>query len=76
MDSKFKVISQFIEKLEKTNSINDEEQALLLIGGNGTAVKTNGGCTNAYCSNAPCSNTSCDNGDTCSNGSGCVNAGR
>lgn len=75
MDSKFQAISQFIDKLEKTNSINDEEQTLLLVGGNGVVAKTNSGCTNLICSNAPCINQPCDNGDTCSNGKGCVNAG-
>lgn len=73
MDSKFQEISQFIDKLEKNNLINDEEQALLLIGGQGPAVKTNAGCSNSYCTNDPCLNNSCNNGDTCSNGSGCTN---
>lgn len=75
MESKFQTISKFLDELENGNLINDEEQTLLLIGGNGNAVKTNGGCTNAYCDNAPCLNTPCDNGSTCSNGAGCVNAG-
>lgn len=73
MDSKFQAISQFIEKLEKTNSISEEEQGLLLVGGNAPAVKTNAECTNAYCDNSPCINSSCNNGNTCSNGSGCAN---
>ena len=41
MDSKFQEISRFLDGLEKSNLINDEEQALLLIGGNSPAVKTN-----------------------------------
>lgn len=73
MDSKFQAISQFIDKLEESNSIQ-EEQALLLVGGAGIAVKTNAPCSNETCSNAPCMNgVGCNNGG-CSNG-GCSNSG-
>lgn len=40
MESKFQTISKFLDELENGNLINDEEQTLLLIGGNGNAVKT------------------------------------
>lgn len=73
MESKFQSISKFIEKLEKTNSINDEEQALLLIGGNGIAVKTNAPCSNDDCINSPCINSTCGN-PACAN-AGCTNSG-
>lgn len=68
MDSKFQAISQFIDKLEESNSIQ-EEQAFLLVGGAGNAVKTNAPCSNDTCSNSPCMNS-----EGCSN-AGCSNAG-
>lgn len=59
METKFQEISQFIDKLEKDNLINENEQSILLTGGNGTAVKTNASCTNFFCSNEDCLNGDC-----------------
>lgn len=41
MEKKFKEIDQFINQLESTNVINEDEQALLLVGGAGIVEKTN-----------------------------------
>lgn len=74
MDSKFQEISRFLDGLEKSNLINGEEQALLLIGGNSPAVKTNSPCTNNLCSNSPCMNPDGCTNTSCSN-VGCTNEG-
>lgn len=66
MNTKFKKISQFIEKLEVSNVISEEEQTLLLVGGEGHgSMQTNHGCydmTNKFCDNTGCTNYSCNNG--------------
>ena len=67
MKEKFKAISQFIDKLEKNNFINEQEETLLLVGGEGRALKTN-----SYCDNGPCMNYSCEN-SYCTNGGSCHN---
>lgn len=74
MDTKFKVISRFLENLEKENVINEEEQSILLVGGEGFIGKTNVACQNLGCTNNPCYinygcyNSGCDN-------EGCRNEG-
>ena len=65
MKTKFQEISQFIDKLEKSNVINEEEQTLLLVGGDGHgSMQTNHGCydmTNKFCDNTGCTNYTCSN---------------
>lgn len=59
METKFQEISQFINKLEKDNLIDENEQSILLTGGNGPVVKTNVDCINFFCSNDNCLNGDC-----------------
>ena len=63
MDNKFKQIASFLETLSSETVLNENEEALLLVGGNGEAVKTNGVCENDPCSNEPCINSNCHNGN-------------
>ena len=78
MDTKFKAISRYLENLEKENVINEEEQSILLVGGEGTVGKTNILCNNDGCTNDPCyinyncNNWFCDN-PHCQN-SGCTSS--
>lgn len=72
METKFEKISQFIDKLEKSDVINEEEQTLLLVGGEGRALRTNiycdNGCTNYSCENSYCTNGGSCHNDDCDNG--------
>ena len=65
MENKFQEISQFIEKLEKENLVDENEQSLLLVGGNGSVGKTNTGCKNFICLNNECDDSNCSNGFIC-----------
>lgn len=66
MDSKFKQIASFLETLSSETVLNENEEALLLVGGNGEAQKTNVGCKNTPCLNSPCGNSTCEN-NSCTN---------
>ena len=68
MDNKFKKIASFLETLSSETVLNENEEALLLVGGNGENRKTNGGCTNNGCVNPnpdridnTCTNNGCTN---------------
>lgn len=68
MNGKFTQIAEFIEDLETQNVINDDEQFLMLVGGNSTGKTTNLGCINPGCTNpsdtrddVDCKNVSCVN---------------
>ena len=61
MEKKFKEIDQFINQLESTNVINEDEQALLLVGGAGIVEKTNTECENFVCDKDDTANNRCNN---------------
>ena len=71
MDNKFKQIASFLETLSSETVLNENEEALLLVGGNGEAQKTNVDCINSPCTNNSCINYFCQDG-SCRN-DGCLN---
>lgn len=67
MEAKFQKIANFIETLASEEVINENEEALLLVGGTGGVKITNNGCVNNGCSSSSdridhgCTNNGCTN---------------
>lgn len=68
METKFQKIANFIETLAFEEVINENEEALLLVGGAGVVKVTNIQCTNPSCTNPSdtridydCTNVRCTN---------------